>query len=230
MKATWRTELPQWILIMAMFAAAALSWNGAPDRIPVHWNWRGEVDRYGGRVEGLLAMPLLALGLYLLFRLLPRIDPGRANYPAFAGVYHTIRISVVVLMAVLYALIHLWMRGLTFDMGMTIGLFVGALLIVIGGLLGKIRPNWFMGIRTPWTLTSKNAWIRAHRLGGWVFVVAGILLLSARAVNSRWFLAAAGVVLVGGLIAITIDSYFTWRADPEKLTPADTAPAEDERG
>lgn len=229
MKATWRTEFPQWILIAAMFALAALRWNGAPDRIPVHWGWSGEVDRYGGKFEGLLGLPLLALGLYLLFRLLPTIDPGRANYPAFANVYHTIRISVVLVMAMLYAAIHVWLAGRTFDMGMAASLLIGTLLIVMGGMLGKIRPNWFMGVRTPWTLTSKNAWIRAHRLGGWVFVAAGILLLAAPIADSRWVLAAAGVVLIGGLIAITVDSYFTWRADPEKLTPADTAPAEDER-
>ena len=87
MKTGWRLETPQIVLIALMFAAAAVAWPMAPDRIPVHWNAAGAIDRYGGRFEGLLLLPLMALGLYLLMRFLPNLDPGRANYARFGGVY-----------------------------------------------------------------------------------------------------------------------------------------------
>lgn len=87
MRTNWRTEWPHWAMLAAMFLLAAVTWRSAPDRLPVHWGLGGEVDRYGGRFEGLLGLPTLALGLYLLLRWLPRIDPGRANYAQFAGAY-----------------------------------------------------------------------------------------------------------------------------------------------
>jgi len=110
MRFAWRIELPQWIVLAAMLTMAAVTWTGAPDRIPVHWNIAGEVDRYGGKFEGLLAIPLLAAGVYLAMLLLPRIDPGRANYARFQNAYATIRISVLVVMAVVYGLVQAWIH------------------------------------------------------------------------------------------------------------------------
>ncbi len=225
MKLSWRTEWPHWLLIGAMFALAAGAWSTAPDRIPVHWNLAGQVDRYGGKVEGLLVIPLLAIFLYLMMLLLPRLDPGRANYAAFAGTYATFRLSIIVLMAVLYGLIQLWVRGHQVSIERWMPLVVGALFVLIGNLMGKLRPNWFVGIRTPWTLSSKLAWTRTHRAGGWVFIVLGVLFIVtgvARASWAVWIMAVGGGAGVLGLVAY---SYVLWRRDPEKTPPAGTLPA-----
>ncbi len=80
MRTNLRAELPHLAVIAAMFLLVAATWSSAPDRIPVHWDLAGQVDRYGGKFEGLLLMPLLTLGIYLLFLVAPRFDPGRANY------------------------------------------------------------------------------------------------------------------------------------------------------
>ena len=80
MKLSWRTELPQLIMIAAMFAVAAWSWPHVPDRIPTHWNFAGEVDGYGGKFVGLLLLPLIASWLYLMMLFMPLIDPGQRNY------------------------------------------------------------------------------------------------------------------------------------------------------
>jgi hypothetical protein len=88
-----------------MFSGALVIWPVAPDRIPAHWSFDGSVDRWGGKIEGLLGIPLLALAIYLLMRYLPRIDPGRANYARFGGAYTAIRAGIVILMAVVYAAI-----------------------------------------------------------------------------------------------------------------------------
>jgi hypothetical protein len=92
-------------------ALAAWTWEGAPERIPVHWNAAGEVDRYGGRLEGLLLLPAIALVVYLLMLFLPRIDPGLANYASFVGTYNVIRFTVLGLLAGLYGWTHLVLRG-----------------------------------------------------------------------------------------------------------------------
>lgn len=226
MKLNWRTELPQWALIAGMFLLAAVTWPWAPDRLPAHWNAAGQIDRYGGKVEGLLALPLTALGIYLLLLLVPRVDPGRANYERFAGAYATIRLAVVILLALVYGAIHLWLRGHALDMSTAIPLLVGGLFLIIGNVMGKIRPNWFVGIRTPWTLSSKVAWVKTHRLGGWLFVALGLALVAAGVLRTAWFIY---VLLAGAVLSVLwmyVYSYRVWRQDPDKVPPAGTLPGE----
>jgi uncharacterized membrane protein len=225
MKPSWRTEWPHWLLLAAMFALAATTWGSAPDRIPVHWNIAGQVDRWGGRFEGLLSIPLLALGIYLLMRVLPGLDPGRANYAAFAGPYATLRLAIVVVMAALYALLVLWVRGVRVSIAVWVPLLIGALLVVVGNLLGKVRPNWFVGIRTPWTLSSTLAWNRTHRAGGWLFVLMGVLMMLCAALRAEWALWTMLAVGGAGVLGLVVYSYVLWRRDPDKTPPAGTQPA-----
>ena len=227
MKTDWREEIPQLAILAAMFVLAFVTWPSAPDRVPVHWNWSGEVDRYGGRVEGLLALPLMATGVYLLLRLAPRIDPGRANYPGFRGAYAFIRTVILAVMAGLYVLTHLWIRGRNVDMQSTVPLLIAGLFIAIGATLGKLRPNWFLGLRTPWTLSSKTAWVRTHRIGGWLFILLGASMVTVMPFTDGGF---ANRLLVFGAAGIAawsmVYSYIVWRKDPHKVAPAGTTPGE----
>jgi uncharacterized membrane protein len=227
MKTDWRIELAMLAVIAAMFAAAVAVWPSAPDAIPVHWNVRGEVDRFGGRFEGLLLLPLITLGIYLLLRYVPRIDPLRANYARFAAVYTAIRWAVLLLMAGIYAMIIAWVLHAPIDLSRLVPAAVGVLLVFFGSVLGRVKPNWFVGIRTPWTLSSRRSWERTHRLGGWLFVGLGALLLLSGALG----LESLGPVLFGALVAVVIVlvvySYFVWRGDPGKLPSGGTGPAND---
>ena len=225
MKATWKSELPLLLLIAAMLAAAALSWPGAPERIPVHWGIGGEVDRYGGKFEGLLLLPLVSVGIYLMMRFLPRLDPGRLNYERFAGAYYTMRAVAIAMLAVLYGIMQLVMRGVAVDMNRAIGLVVGGMLFVIGNVLGKVRPNWFVGVRTPWTLSSKRSWTRTHRLAGWVFVVGGIVWMGAGVVGTPMAMALALGILMAGVVSAIVYSYLVWKGDPDRVPPAGTLPS-----
>jgi uncharacterized membrane protein len=215
MKLSWRSELPQLALIAAMFILAAATWPTAPDKIPVHWNIDGQVDRYGGKFEGLLALPLIAAGLYLLLLILPRFDPGYANYGRFAGAYRIIRLSLIVVLTLIYSAIHLSIRGYGIRMESAVPLMIGVMMIVLGNVMGKIRPNWFVGIRTPWTLSSKTSWTRTHRLGGWLFIVMGLSII--------------GMAVVPGVCVLwlVIYSYLVWRRDPDRIPPTGTEPAND---
>jgi uncharacterized membrane protein len=226
MKIAWKVEVPQWIILAGMFAGAAIAWPHAPGRIPVHWSINGQVDRYGGRLEGLFLMPLVALGIYVLMLVLPRIDPGRANYARFRGAYNAIRIALLVLFAVFDVVIQIWVWTGHADIALIAPLAMGIVSIVLGAVLGKIRPNWFVGIRTPWTLSSKVSWVRTHRAGGWLFIVVGLATIAATFVSPRlafWVLIGG---LVGGTVAVVIYSYVLWRQDPDKIPPAGTLPAD----
>jgi uncharacterized membrane protein len=221
---TWRIELVQLALILAMFVVAAVSWSYVPDRVPVHWNLQGEVDGYGGKFLGLLLVPLLTLGLYLLLLLLPRLDPGYVNYQSFAGAYNLIRVSLVVFEAALYGVLVLAALGQPLDVGALVTLGTGALLVVLGNVMGKIRPNWFVGVRTPWTLSSKLSWSKTHRLAGWVLMMLGPLVALTGILRAEWFLVftlAVGAVSVAGLV---VYSYLVYRTDPNRVPPAGTSP------
>lgn len=218
MKFDWRRELPHWLLLGAMFALGALTWPGAPEKIPVHWNMAGEVDRYGGRFEGLFAVPLIGLGIYFLLLFVPYIDPGRTNYESFRRSYDVIRLATLLVLGAVYASMNAALRGMPLGPPLVVPLTVGALFVVIGNLMGKVRPNWFVGIRTPWTLSSPRSWSRTHRLGGWVFILGGLILMGAALVP--WLAIPALVVIVGGSLALVVYSYAAWKGDPDKQPPA----------
>lgn len=225
MKLSWRVELIQLFIIAAMFAAAALAWQNAPERIPVHWNIHSEVDRYGGKVEGLLAIPLLALGIYALLAIVPRFDPGRRNYQSFAKAYNVIRIATTCFLAALYTVILLVTFGYRVDMNTVILLMMGVLFIVLGNYLPKLRPNWFAGIRTPWTLSSQLSWDKTHRLAGWLFLLMGALFLIVAIFQSVWTITA--MLIFDGLCLawMVVYSYLVYRNDPNRTSPAGISPS-----
>lgn len=216
MKFTWKSEAVSLVLIAAMFVTAAAMWSSAPDRIPVHWNWAGQPDRFGGRVEGLLAMPLLAAGTYALLALLPRIDPRRANYAKFTRPFAVLRTVIVAFVCGAYALVLLWLRGYAVNTTAFVTAAAGVLFIVLGNYLPKIKSNWFVGVRTPWTLSSEFAWRRTHHLAGWLFVASGLITLAVTLARPDH----AAQVMLGALITAAVISvvysYIAWRADPAR--------------
>ena len=226
MKIAWKIEVPQWIILAAMFVAAAIAWPHASDRIPVHWNINGQVDRYGGRFEGLLLMPLVALGLYVLMLVLPRIDPGRANYARFRGAYNAIRIALLAMFGVFDIVVRKAALTGQANVSRIAPLAIGVLMVFLGSLLGKIRPNWFIGVRTPWTLSSKVSWVRTHRVGGWLFMLTGMATILASFVSSHlaFWIVIAGAI--SGTVGLVVYSYLQWRQDPDKIPPAGTLPAD----
>ena len=223
MRTKLRIEVVQWAIIGAMFLLAAVVWPSAPDRIPVHWGLSGEPDRYGGKIEGLLLIPLITLGVYLMMLLLPKLDPRRANYALFEGAYGVLRLSTVVFLALIYGLILLWVRGFELDVAVVVPVLVGGLLVVIGNLLGKIRPNWFVGVKTPWTLSSSRSWVKTRRMAGWTFVLLGmamVVLGFAGPADPGWALVTLVVAPLGSVLWLFVYSYLVWRSDPEKTPEA----------
>jgi uncharacterized membrane protein len=209
-------------MIAAMVAVAAVRWSSVPERIPVHWNAAGQVDGYGGRFEGLLLMPLIAIGLYLLLRYIPRIDPARRNYASFADTYLLIRVAMMVYLAFIVLVTQLAIGHETsVPVGGLIVGAVGLLFIVLGAVMGRLRPNWFAGIRTPWTLSSTRSWERTHRVGGWVFIGIGALTMGLAPVGGELAIVAMMVAMLLGVVGLVVYSYVVWRDDPDKVPLAD---------
>lgn len=210
---SWKRELPQLLILAAMFAVGVLRWSTAPQRMPMHWNLRGEVDRFGGRLEGLFFLPLVALLLYGLLLALPRLDPHGANYNSFAGAYHALRLVLLLFMGLMHGAL-LWGGA---RMPSLMGLLVGVLLTVLGLLLPRLGTNWFAGIRTPWTLSSQLSWEKTHRLAGRLFVAAGLVMLVVSQLDGTWLWRLMAPVIGAAVLLPVLYSYWVWREDPERV-------------
>ena len=194
-----------WIVVLA-----ALPW--APERAALHWGLNGEPDRFGTPVQALVPLPVLGMLLLVLLVILPRFDPRRANYAAFAGAYRTIQITVLAALLAVELVIIAAMFNLPINISRVIGVLVAVLFVVLGNVLGKLRPNWFTGICTPWTLQSPDVWTRTHHVAGRTLVLVGVLLLVAALVRPP---PAVVAVLLGGVLAwvvsMAVYSYLLWR-------------------
>jgi uncharacterized membrane protein len=216
MKITWRSEAFNLFLIAAMFIASAIAYPSAPDTIPVHWGINGEPNGWGGKFEGLFLLPLMTAGIYLLLLFLPKIDPKRANYDKFGGVYRIIRTLIVVFMAGLHGVIIAQINGVAIDVSTAVMVMVGLMLAVLGNYFGKLKQTWFVGIRTPWTMTSELSWTKTHQLGGKIFVVFGLLLALAGLVQQNWMFFTVMGLFMASILYLVIYSYFVWKSDPNK--------------
>jgi len=221
-------EVLQLAVIGAMFVVAAMRWGSVPDRIPVHWNAAGDVDGYGGKFQGLLLLPVIAAALYPLLKYLPRVDPAGRNYESFAGTYLLLRVVVTVYLGFIYVVLNLAIGNEeAIPVGDLIVGSVGVLFVVLGGAMGKFRPNWFAGIRTPWTLTSKRSWTKTHRLGGRIFIAAGVTTMLGAVIGGQWGFYGMFGVMVPGVLFLFVYSYFVWRDDPDKIAAQDVTPSGD---
>ncbi len=227
-KVSVRNDWPAWLLILVMFCLAIALWPSSPERMPVHWNWKGEPDGMGGKFEGLLIIPLITLAIYLLMVVLPRIDPGRANYRLFRGPYNVIRMAIVGVMAAIYFVMVAAQRNPQLNIVALVPVIIGLMFVVFGNLMGKLRPNWFVGIRTPWTLTSKLSWTRTHRVGGVGMVVLGLVLMPLGFLKTNASLWILLIGVLGWVVFLLVFSYFVWRIDPDRVPPAGSRPADEE--
>jgi len=201
------------LIIVAALAASAVVYPDLPERVPTHWNFEGEIDRWGPRAWGAWMMPVVIAFVWALMRWLPAIDPRRKNYEKFGGTFEAIMLSVMVFMLILHGITLAAGLGYPIAMERVAPVAIGLLLIIIGNLLPRARSNWFVGIRTPWTLSSDRVWEKTHRVGGRLFVLGGILIsLSALlgAGFSHWVLIA--VLSVCSLGAV-VYSYVEWRKE-----------------
>jgi uncharacterized membrane protein len=220
MKFNWKLEIPQLVMLGIIAVTSAAAWSFAPDRVPIHWNLQGEVDGYGSKAFGLLLTPLIAAGLYLLLLFIPRIDPGRSNLENSAKAYGAIRIALMVFLTALHIVCVSAALGAKVSMNLFMGLAMGALFIVLGNYMGKLRPNWFAGVRTPWTLSSQLSWTKTHRAAGPVFMAMGVGMLLLGFVPRGWMLATVLSLDFLAIIGLVVYSYLVWRRDPNRISPA----------
>ncbi len=176
-KPTFKTEIIPIIICIIAAISSFYFYANFPEQVPIHWNAAGKADNYGSRAMGAFLFPGIIIGMYLLFLVLPYLDPKKDRYQQFSKVYHIFKGFIVVFMTAIYFVASLNALGYNIPVSLYIPGLVGLLFIIIGNYMAKIKPNWFIGIRTPWTLSSEEVWNKTHRVGGKIFILGGVLMM-----------------------------------------------------
>ena len=213
------------ICTLVLTGFSLLTWFTLPEleRYPVHWNAKGIADGFAGRnaVLGvLMIMPLTLIVLTTLLHFIPKVEPLRQNFEDSRKAYHTIWIALTAFLTIIGIMICLPYKTQDGNSGTivirVVSIGISLLFIGIGNVLGTVRQNYFLGIRTPWTLSSELSWEKTHRLGGKLFVLSGVIGIIASALYPLEGLIAAVIAILASSLICFIYSYRIWKDDPHK--------------
>jgi uncharacterized membrane protein len=168
-------EAVLWAMILLPYVYLATIWNQLPDKVPTHFNIAGDVDTWSAKTTLLYLPGALGIGIYLLMLLIPLIDPKK-RIKQMGAKYYTLRFMLTLFFSVLATyLLYLSNAGSLKNPNLLVAL-IGVLFAVLGNYFQAIRPNYFIGIRTPWTLENEEVWKKTHRLGGRLWIACGLLI------------------------------------------------------
>jgi uncharacterized membrane protein len=215
------------VLIAAMFVAGAIAYPHLPARIPTHWNAAGRIDAWAERsFASVFSEPLLALGMYVLFMVMPYFDPRRQNVLRSKQVYFLVLELVTGLLAAIFAGTVLAAFDPTFRMDRLVLVGTGVMFVVLGNHLGRVKPNWTMGVRYSWTLSDEVVWVKTNRLGGWLFAAGGLLTIACAFVPPP----ANVVIMLGWVLGILPVTYVYSMRLYKQRHPEEMAPPEADGG
>jgi uncharacterized membrane protein len=201
-------------LIIAMLAAGlwAIAQLPADARVVAHWGIDGQPNGWMNKWRGLLIGPAIAAIVWIVKAIVPFVDPRRAKLAQSAYAYGVVWLAVTAVIGVAQVTVVATAVGRFVDVPYVFGLATGALFLVVGNIFGKLRWSYFVGIRTPWTLDDEQVWDRTHRLGGWVWVIAGFAMIGSTLSLSPPLRVKALVALALVAAAVpVVGSYWFWR-------------------
>ena len=199
------------LLILATLIFGLIVYPDLPEQVPRHWNIHGEVDGWMDKSFAVWFFPVLNLGLYALFLVLPQLDPRRENYRRFSRAYRIIRILILLFMLLIYLVTLLVALGYPLQVDTFVRFAVSLLFLLLGNYMGKIKHNYFLGIRTPWTLANEEVWRITHRFAAPLWVGAGALGMALSFFRSPWsaYVFFGAIILVA--LAPAVYSYLLYR-------------------
>ncbi len=203
--------------LLITFLLTIAIYPSVPETVVSHWNAAGQADGYMSKFWGLSLLPLIMTGLVALLFVLPLIDPYRSNYEKFRDYYDGFILLFVLFLLAVQVQIILWSIGYQISPNLTFPFLMGTLFIYLGFLLDHAEQNWFVGIRTPWTLSSQTVWKKTHELGGKLFKLAGIFAFAGILAGKYaiWFVIVP--ILAVGVITV-LYSYFEFQKERKDQT------------
>jgi uncharacterized membrane protein len=210
LKLTWKTELVPIAVIIIALLFSFYFYAQMPVKVPTHWNLAGQANGWSSRGFGAFFLPCLLIGIYGLFLFLPNLDPRRDHYPDFAKAYHNFKALIMITLLAIYLGASFTAIGVPVPIEYYVPYFTGVLFFMLGYQLKDIKPNHFIGIRTPWTLESDYVWEKTHQVGGVLFMIAGVLMAITGWLPLAWRGPVFGLVMIGLLAGTMLYSYFIY--------------------
>ncbi|MFA6531007.1 MAG: SdpI family protein [Candidatus Micrarchaeia archaeon] len=198
------------LLVILSFFVSFYSYSLLPEKIATHWGMSGEANGFSEKSFGTYLLPIITLVVFELLVFFPKIDPMRRDAKGFEGYYDLFVLVIVGFFAYLNVATILFNLGYLADMNIMLIPAFAVLFYVMGILLEHTKPNWFIGIRTPWTLSNETVWDKTHALGAKLFKAIGILALLSLFVPNYGFIVVVGLAVFGALGTV-VYSYLEFR-------------------
>lgn len=202
------------ILTLGLVAAGLLLQSRMPETVATHWGFNGEADGFSSRAVGIFLLPAILAGSSLLLLAIPQIDPLRKNIQKFRPQYNSFILVYALFLGYLHVLTLIWNTGTEININRYLLPAVGFFYYFTGILVSKARRNYFIGIRTPWKLASEEVWDKTHALGGWLFKIAGGIMLLSVFIPEYTIHVMLGTVLAATLIAVVYSYIIYARLKP----------------
>lgn len=203
------------VLPLTMIGLVLLAWVIAypklPEQVPIHWNFNGEANGFASKISALFSTLGIMILLYVSMAFLPKVDPRKINYKYFSKSYH---IMLNVILGVLFVInIMMLANAVGYDVPIgSIGpLVVGIIFMVLGNYMPQVRSNFFIGIRTPWTLSNDEVWKKTHRAASKIFFFGGLIMILTTFTPAFWKEVILFVVIAVTIIAPYLYSYLLYR-------------------
>ncbi len=165
-------------LVVAMLLTGRAVYDQLPEPTPRHRNIQGQVDGYWTKMGAVLGIPLIVLAMIVLFRFLPKIDPKKANYEKFKNTWEIIQFVIIGFMTYVHFVSLFMILNPEYSINSFMLFGLGAMFVLMGNYMSKIKHNFFVGIKTPRTIVNEDIWKKTHRLSWWLWVAAWILFLA----------------------------------------------------
>ncbi len=211
---TRTTLIVSLVLILIAVALSGAVYNRLPERVASHWDANDQVNGTTSRFWGAFLMPLITLAMLALFLVIPGIDPLKANIAAFRSTFNGFIIAIIVFLLYVHVLTILWNLGYRgFRMSVVLLPAMGLLFILCGLLIARAKRNFFIGIRTPWTLSSDRVWAQTHRVGAVLFVACGVLAFFGVFFPGATAFTLVIVPILAATLFLTVYSWWLYRQE-----------------
>jgi uncharacterized membrane protein len=200
-----RTQVVSALLVAAPFVFAALMYPKLPEQMPMRWGPSGQPASFVSKPVGALFGPLLSVIISVVFLVLDRAATARASFATSQRTFDVLKVTFLAFTLLLTVVTQLAAAGASNAVNQYIPGLVGLLFVVLGNFMGKLTQNYFIGIRTPWTLSSTEVWFKTHRLAGRLFVVCGLVMVVASTVR-----APIAIILAAAAMAAVIPVVYSY--------------------
>ncbi len=199
------------LIIIIAFLLGFYFYPQMPPEMASHWNTQGEVNGYLSKFWALFLLPFLMVILFLLFLIIPEIDPLKKNIEKFRKFYDEFALLIIFFLFYIYVLTILWGLGLKFRINLFLAPLLAVLFYYLGVLMSKAKRNWFIGIRTPWTLSNEKVWQKTHQLGSKLFKCFAFFIIFSLFFKEGIFVWAILTYLAVTVLYLTVYSYFLFQ-------------------